>query len=49
MAKKSSWLEEVKKDAERLTLKRIRDQKEEAEYQASKLADADEPEVKKGK
>lgn len=31
------WLEEVKADAERITLKRIRDNQDDAAYEASKL------------
>lgn len=55
MAVNLPWLEEVKADAERLTLKRIRDQKETAAYEAEKLtprveAPAEEvKEEKKGK
>lgn len=32
--KGSSWLEQVKRDAERVTLKRMRDEEEERAYQA---------------
>lgn len=41
-----AWLEEVKADARRITLKRIADEKAEREYLASKLGEAvpqDEP------
>lgn len=43
---KSKWLQEVEDDANRITLKRIQEQKEEAEYQESKPQKAED---KKGK
>lgn len=51
MANKLNWLEEVKKDAEYITLKRIREQEEKRAYEESKtqIAEAKPIEQKKGK